>query len=66
MGEYRIPDQTLRNCEYAFPTDNGLENTGEEGIKAVVSRIACANHRISTVLTYVFNKKLQSIDGQPK
>eukprot|EP00957_Ditylum_brightwellii_P019991 1509219-Ditylum_brightwellii.AAC.1 len=63
LGEYGITDQTFKNCEYVFTTDNGLGNTGEEGIKMVVSRITCADHRIITILMDVLNKKQQSIDG---
>eukprot|EP00957_Ditylum_brightwellii_P048765 3699832-Ditylum_brightwellii.AAC.1 len=66
LGEYRNTDQTLKNYECAFTTDNGLGNLGEEGIKTVVSRITCADLIISTIVTDVLNKKQWSIDGQPK
>eukprot|EP00957_Ditylum_brightwellii_P188009 14313575-Ditylum_brightwellii.AAC.1 len=57
LGEYMITDQTLKNCECVFKTDNGLGNTGEEGIKMVVSKTMCADHRISTIPMDVLNKK---------
>eukprot|EP00957_Ditylum_brightwellii_P166042 12642058-Ditylum_brightwellii.AAC.1 len=66
LGEYGITDQTLKNCEFVFATDNGSRNTGEEGIKTTVSRIICTDHRSSTVLVNVLNKKQQSIYGWPK
>eukprot|EP00957_Ditylum_brightwellii_P055319 4192911-Ditylum_brightwellii.AAC.1 len=39
LGEYIITDQTLKICECVFTTDNRSSNTGEKGIKTIVSRI---------------------------
>ena len=64
LGEYGISDKTLQNCGCVFTTDNGSGNTGAEGMKTIVSRIACADHRISTILTDVLNKKQRSIHGR--
>eukprot|EP00957_Ditylum_brightwellii_P065366 4958774-Ditylum_brightwellii.AAC.1 len=66
LGEWGIIDQILKNCECVFTTDNRSGNTGKEGIETFVSRITCTDHRISTVLTEVLNKKQWSIGGQPK
>ena len=66
LGQYGITDETLQDCRCVFTTDNGSGNTGEEGIEMIVSRIACADHRISTILTDVLNKKQRSKDGQMK
>eukprot|EP00957_Ditylum_brightwellii_P103129 7859970-Ditylum_brightwellii.AAC.1 len=64
LGEWGITDQPFKNCECIFTTDNWLGNTaGGEGIKTIVSRITCADHRISTILMDMLNKKQQSIDG---
>ena len=66
LGEYGITQETIWRCKCVFTTDNGLGNTGEEGIKTVVSRMACADHIISTVLTDILNKKQRTEDGIKK
>ena len=53
-------------CDCVFITDNGSDNTGQEDIETIVSRIACCDHRISTIITDVLNKKLRVINNVKK
>ena len=64
LGEYGILNNNLQNCGCVFTTDNGSGNNGAEGITIIVSRIACADHRISTILTDVLNKRQRLINGR--
>ena len=66
MNDFDITQQQLEVYDCFFTTDNGSGNTRQEGIETIVSRIADSDHRISTIITDVLNKKLQVINNVKK
>jgi hypothetical protein len=51
-------NSTLPHPQYFGVTDNGSNMAAANGISTLMTRITCADHKISTVVTTALNKRL--------
>jgi hAT family C-terminal dimerisation region/Hermes transposase DNA-binding domain len=61
LAEYGLDNLTAdENC---ITTDDGPANIGRLGLINCFTRLTCSDHKLGTVVTTVFNKTTQTVDG---
>ena len=51
------------SAQLVFVTDNGSNMMGNQGLPSQYTRLACLDHRLSTVITTVLNKTTTTVNG---